>query len=69
MGGLRSGFKPAGVPVMKGVEAERKYLIECKVQEYPRLLRKGARAYWTNKIEAMPEGEVLDRYYKETRHD
>ena len=53
---------------MKGVDSKRQFLIENKVGKAKGVLASMLRKYWTNRIEAMPEGKVLDMYYKETRH-
>lgn len=53
----------------KGVDSKRRFLVEHKVAHAPQIIKKALREYWKNKIAAMPEGDVLDEYYKATRHD
>lgn len=70
LGCMRSRFEPTGVPVMsKGVDSKRRFLVENKIAKVPQIIKKALREYWTSKIAAMPEGDVLDEYYKVTRHD
>ena len=47
----------------KNLIAERKYIVESKVDEWDGSLFKWlARKYWENKVKKMTEGEVLDMY-------
>ena len=54
---------------MKGVEDKRRYLIEVKIGKAKGLLASMLRLYWTNRVDAMKEGQVLDEYYKAVAHD
>lgn len=49
----------------KNLKAERKYIIESKVDEWDgRLFRWLARKYWTVVAERMAEGDVLKLYHE-----
>ena len=49
----------------KNLNAERKYIVESKVDDWDGSLFRGiVRWYWNRKVKAMPEGDVL-RMYRE----
>lgn len=49
----------------KNLIAERKYILETKVNEWDgRLFKWLARKYWSYKVMRMPEGEVLSMYHE-----
>ena len=58
---------------MKGVNDKRKYLVECKAQEVPQILRPLLKVTWVlylwrmwclHVVNRMTEGEVLRLYYE-----
>lgn len=50
------------------LKAERKYIVECKVDEWDGdIVRKIVRWYWTGRVKKMPEGEILKAYREQIR--
>lgn len=59
----RRAVDAGGAVMFKNLSAERKYIVESKVDEWDgRIVRAIVRWSWIRKVQKMTEGEVLKMY-------